>query len=152
MKKPLNIACKTPLPQNDLFFVVSTLWCQLFSKLLYWWRRTKSKQENITVDTVSTNICPLCSTYLYVNLRTKFKCTIIFVGMVTHFKKNSQLSRSVSTFLLTGHWNYCTQNYQITNALPQDIQCIPARTHPNFKIPYPCWVCLFWYFRCTRSA
>ena len=67
------------------------------------------------------NIFPLCGTYLYVNRRTNFKCKNIFVGMVTRFKNNSQLDRSVSTFFLTYQWNYCTQSAQCFHALPQDI-------------------------------
>ena len=37
-------------------------------------------------DTVSTNICPMCSSYLYVNQRTKLKCIKTFVEMVIHWK------------------------------------------------------------------
>ena len=32
------------------------------------------------------------------------------------------------------------------------MQCILARTYPNFIMLSPRWVCLFWYFQCTRSA
>ena len=82
------------------FFIMSNLWCQLFSTLFYCGILTKRKQENIIIDTVSTNIGPLCHTYLYVNQRTKLKCKNIYIGMVTRFKNNSQWSRSVITFLL----------------------------------------------------
>ena len=32
------------------------------------------------------------------------------------------------------------------------VQLVPAKTHPNFKMLCPCWVCLFWCFRSTKSA
>ena len=72
--------------RKNPFGMVSTLWCQIFSTLLYWGRRTNLKFKNIIVDTASTDIFPICSTYFYMNWRTKFKCINIFVGMVTHLK------------------------------------------------------------------
>ena len=62
VKEPLNTAHKTSLPKKCAFGMVSTLWYLMFSPLLYWGRRTNLKLKNNIVDTVSTNICPLCST------------------------------------------------------------------------------------------
>ena len=73
---------------------------------------------------VSTNLCPLCGTYFYVNWHTKFKCKNILFGMVDHIKNNSQWARSKRSLLLTGHWNYWTQDDQMDHALPQDIATI----------------------------
>ena len=86
VNEPWNTAHKTHLPKKSVFCMVKTLGYQIFSTLLYWGRRKKIIFENIIVDTVSSNICPLCSTYFYVNLRTKLKCKNILVGTVTHFK------------------------------------------------------------------
>ena len=89
VNEPLNTALKTPLPKTKWFFMVSTLWYQLFSTLLYWGRRTMPKQENIIVDTVSTNMCPLCRP-CFKNLLYTIKMKNIFVRMVTPFKNNPQ--------------------------------------------------------------
>ena len=32
------------------------------------------------------------------------------------------------------------------------LKCIPAKTHPNFQMLSPLWVCLFWCFCSTRSV
>ena len=37
------------------------------------------------------------------------------------FQNNSQLAYSVTSLLLTGRWNYSTQDSQMTHTLPQDI-------------------------------
>ena len=55
------------LPKQSELFMVSTFWCQLLGRLFYWGRLTAFKQENIIVETVSTNIFPTCHTYFYVN-------------------------------------------------------------------------------------
>ena len=81
---------RPPFPKQSNSFMVSTLWCQLFSTLLYWGRHTNFKKENIIVDTVSMNICPLCHTYFYINQHTELKWKNMFVGIVTIFKNNSQ--------------------------------------------------------------
>ena len=98
---PWNTVHKTPLPKQSEFFMVSTLWCQLFGTLFYWERRTKFKQQNIIIDMASTNRCPLCGTYFYVNWRTNSNRKNIFVGMVTCFKNNWQRAIYVSTLC----WN-----------------------------------------------
>ena len=88
VNEPWNAYLNTPpFPKQRDFFVVSTLWCPLFSILLYWRIRKKFKFENIIVGTVSTNIWTLCGTYFYVNWHTKSKCINIFIVMVTYFKR-----------------------------------------------------------------
>ena len=115
LKGPVREAVSRPVP-----LLLPSL-CRPPIKLLYWERRTKLIFENVIVDTVSTNICPLRGTYLYVNWHTKLKCINIFVKMVTHSKNNSQWAHSVTTLLLTLLWDYCTRNSQMAHAIPQYI-------------------------------
>ena len=117
----IKYSLQDPLPRKSEFGMVSNFWCQIFSTLMFWGRHTNFKEENIIVDMVSMSVWPLCGTYFYLNQRTKFRCKNIFVGMVTHFKNNSRWARSIITFLLTVHWNYCTQHFQMDHALPQYI-------------------------------
>ena len=78
---------------------------------------------------MSKNRCLLFLTYSYVNQHTNSKRKNIFIGMVTRFKNNSQQACSVSTFLLIDLWNYCTQSYKYSHALPQGI----AKSLINFQ-------------------
>ena len=71
-KREIHLS-RTPLPKQSVFFMVSTFWCQIFSTLLCWGRRTKFKQENSIVDTGPTSTFLLCHTYFYVYWCTKFK-------------------------------------------------------------------------------
>ena len=137
-----NTAYKNPLPRKSFFGMVSTLWYLLFSTIFYWGKRTNLKFKNIIVDTVSTNICPLCGTYFYVNRRTKFKCINMFFGMVTQFQKNSQWACYVTNFLLTGRWKYCTRNSQMAHGLPQDIAINKSILNIKYisSVDYQAWL------------
>ena len=111
---------RPPSPPQIVFhgfiFVMSTLQYNIVLRETY-----KFQTKNIIFDTASKNIRPLCRTYFYVNGRKKLKCKNIFIGMVTHFKNNSQWARYMTTLILTVCWNYCTQSYQCSHALPRYI-------------------------------
>ena len=112
---------KNPFPKQSVFGMVSTLWYLIYSTLLYWRSCTKFKFKNIIVDTVSTNICPLCDTYLYVNWRTKFKWIYIFIGIMTYFKiiHNEPVLWALSFWQAAGKLHPKSPN--VFNALPQDM-------------------------------
>ena len=112
---------RPPLPKQSVFDMVSTLWCQLFSTLLYWGRSTKFKIQKYYCW-YSVNEYILSVQYLFLRKSThKIQMHKYFCWNGDTFKKISHWASSVTTFLLTSRWNYCTRNYQIAHALPTDI-------------------------------
>ena len=59
---------RTPYPKQSVFGMVLNFWCQLFRKLMYWGRSANYKQENMIIEMMSTNWCPLYGTILYINI------------------------------------------------------------------------------------